>query len=60
MMRFWPKSTVTASCMSTYKLAKRGKNHKRCPQNIETNPVLTGHEFAGIIVKVRREMKRSV
>ena len=39
-------------CMSTYKLAKQGKNHKRCPQNIETNPVLTGQEFAGIIVKV--------
>lgn len=44
-------------CMSTYKLAKQGKNHKRCPQNIETNPVLTGHEFAGIIVKVGEKWK---
>ncbi len=39
-------------CMSTYKLAKQGKNHKRCPQNVDTNPVIIGHEFAGVIVKV--------
>jgi threonine dehydrogenase-like Zn-dependent dehydrogenase len=39
-------------CMSTYKLLKQGKKHKRCPQNVDTNPVIIGHEFAGDIVKV--------
>ncbi|MDR1219979.1 MAG: zinc-binding dehydrogenase [Treponema sp.] len=39
-------------CMSTYKLLKQGKNHKRCPQNVATNPIIIGHEFAGDIVKV--------
>ncbi len=39
-------------CMSTYKTVELGKKHKRVPQNIETNPVIIGHEFAGDIVKV--------
>lgn len=39
-------------CMSTYKLVKQGKKHKRAPQNIDTNPIIIGHEFAGIIVEV--------
>ncbi len=39
-------------CMSTYKLVKQGKKHKRAPQNIDTNPVIIGHECAGIIVEV--------
>lgn len=44
-------------CMSTYKLAKQGKKHKRAPQNIDTNPVIVGHEFAGVIVKVGEKWK---
>lgn len=39
-------------CMSTYKLVQQGKKHKRAPQNIDTNPIIIGHEFAGDIVKV--------
>lgn len=39
-------------CMSTYKLVKQGKKHKRAPQNIDTNPVIIGHECAGVIVQV--------
>jgi len=42
-------------CMSTYKLVKQGKAHKRCPQNVETNPIIIGHEFAGDIVKVGKK-----
>ena len=30
-------------CMSTYKLVEQGKNHKRAPKNIDTNPVIIGH-----------------
>lgn len=39
-------------CMSTWKLLKQGKAHKRCPQDVDVNPVIIGHEFAGDIVKV--------
>ena len=39
-------------CMSTYKLLQQGKEHKRAPKNIETNPIIIGHEFSGDIVKV--------
>jgi threonine dehydrogenase-like Zn-dependent dehydrogenase len=42
-------------CMSTYKLLKQGKSHKRCPQNVDTNPIIIGHEFAGDIVKVGKK-----
>ncbi len=39
-------------CMSTHKLLKQGKKHKRCPENVATNPIMIGHEFAGVIVEV--------
>lgn len=46
-------SVVTNSlCMSTYKAAKLGTGHRRVPENIATNPIITGHEFAGKILKV--------
>ena len=42
-------------CMSTYKLLKQGKTHKRCPQDVDTHPIIIGHEFAGDIVKVGKK-----
>lgn len=42
-------------CMSTYKLLRQGKAHKRCPQDVDVHPVLVGHEFAGDIVKVGKK-----
>lgn len=42
-------------CMSTYKLAIQGKDHKRAPKNIDTNPIIIGHETAGDIVKVGKK-----
>ncbi len=42
-------------CMSTYKLLIQGKKHKRCPQDVDTNPVIIGHECAGDIVKVGKK-----
>ncbi len=42
-------------CMSTYKLLGQGKAHKRCPQNVDTNPIIIGHEFAGDIVEVGKK-----
>ncbi len=39
-------------CMSSYKAAIQGEDHKRVPSNIATNPVILGHEFCGELVKV--------
>lgn len=49
-------SVVTNSlCMSTYKAAKLAEGHRRVPENISTNPIITGHEFAGEIIKVGKK-----
>ena len=39
-------------CMSSYKAAVQGSDHKRVPQTIAENPVMVGHEFCGEILKV--------
>ena len=39
-------------CMSSYKAAIQGANHKRVPNDIAENPIIIGHEFCGDIVKV--------
>lgn len=49
------KVVSNSICMSTYKATILGKNHKRVPNNVHENPIITGHEFAGRIVKVGKE-----
>ncbi len=44
-------------CMSSYKAAKQGGDHKRVPNDVETNPVIIGHEFCGEIVRVGKKWK---
>lgn len=39
-------------CMSSYKAAIQGNDHKRVPQDIATHPVIIGHEFCGEIIEV--------
>ena len=39
-------------CMSSYKAAIQGSNHKRVPDDIAEHPAIVGHEFCGIIEKV--------
>jgi len=39
-------------CMSSYKAASQGSNHKRVPDDVAENPIIIGHEFCGKIVKV--------
>ena len=44
-----------AICMSSYKAAVQGKNHKRVPDDVAENPVIIGHEFCGEIIKVGKK-----
>ena len=44
-------------CMSTYKAVIQGSDHKRVPKDIDKNPVVIGHEFAGEIIEVGNEWK---
>lgn len=44
-------------CMSTYKLADQGLKHKRAPKNMATNPIIVGHECAGVIAQVGDKWK---
>jgi len=39
-------------CMSSYKAAVQGKDHKRVPENIAEKPIIIGHEFCGKIIEV--------
>ncbi len=49
------KIVTDSICMSSYKAVAQGKEHKRVPNNIDTNPIIIGHEFCGEIVKVGAE-----
>lgn len=42
-------------CMSSYKAAKQGGDHKRVPDNVSENPIIIGHEFAGEILEVGKK-----
>ena len=46
-------------CLSSYKAAKQGNEHKRVPEDIADNPVMIGHEFCGEIVEVGKKWKDS-
>ncbi|MHB1484679.1 MAG: zinc-binding dehydrogenase [Saccharofermentanales bacterium] len=39
-------------CMSSYKAADQGPDHKRVPKNVAEKPVIIGHEFCGEIIQV--------
>ncbi|WP_045174192.1 zinc-binding dehydrogenase [Anaerocellum danielii] len=42
-------------CMSSYKAAIQGSEHKRVPKDIDKNPVIVGHEFCGQIIEVGKK-----
>ncbi len=44
-------------CMSTYKAALEGEDHKRVPDDVAENPTIVGHEFCGDIVAVGENWK---
>lgn len=39
-------------CMSSYKAAHQGTDHKRIPADVAQNPIIIGHEFSGDIIEV--------
>ncbi|MDR0875234.1 MAG: zinc-binding dehydrogenase [Clostridiales Family XIII bacterium] len=46
------KLVTDSLCMSSYKAAMKGSDHKRVPSDIATHPTVLGHEFCGEIVEV--------
>lgn len=46
------KVVCDSICMSSYKAATQGADHKRVPDNVAENPIIIGHEFAGEIIEV--------
>jgi L-sorbose 1-phosphate reductase len=42
-------------CMSSHKAAIQGAEHKRVPDDVNINPTIIGHEFAGVIQKVGKK-----
>ncbi len=42
----------SSMCLSTYKALALGGEHKRVPETLATEPVITGHEFAGVLEEV--------
>ena len=44
-------------CMSSYKAAKQGADHKRVPNDVAEHPTIVGHEFCGTIVEVGDKWK---
>lgn len=46
------KVVCDSICMSSYKAASQGTDHKRIPDDVAENPIMIGHEFAGELVQV--------
>lgn len=46
------KIIVDSQCTSTLKEIALGNDHSRTPNNLESNPVIIGHELAGVIEEV--------
>lgn len=44
-------------CMSSYKAAVEGADHKRVPNDCAENPTIVGHEFCGVINAVGENWK---
>ncbi|MBQ6904380.1 MAG: zinc-binding dehydrogenase [Lachnospiraceae bacterium] len=44
-------------CMSSYKAAVEGEEHKRVPDDVAKNPTIIGHEFCGDIIAVGENWK---
>ena len=46
-----------SACMSSYKAAIQGEDHKRVSKNLTEKPIIIGHEQCGAILKVGNKLK---
>lgn len=44
-------------CMSSYKAAMQGAEHKRVPDDVAEHPTIIGHEFCGELVEIGEKWK---
>lgn len=51
------KVVCDSICMSSYKAANQATDHKRIPQDVNINPIIIGHEFAGELVEIGAKWK---
>lgn len=42
-------------CLSSWKEANQGADHKKVPNNVAENPIIIGHEFCGEILRVGKK-----
>ena len=46
------KVVCDSLCMSTYKTALQGAEHKRVPDDVRNHPAIIGHEFCGELLQI--------
>ncbi len=51
------KVVCDSLCMSSYKAANQGTDHKRIPNDAAIHPVIIGHEFAGELLEIGSKWK---
>jgi threonine dehydrogenase-like Zn-dependent dehydrogenase len=51
------KVVCDSLCMSSYKAAGQGADHKRIPDDCAVNPPIIGHEFAGELIEIGSKWK---
>lgn len=51
------KVVCDSICMSSYKAASQGADHKRIPNDCAVNPPIIGHEFAGELIEIGSKWK---
>ncbi|MBN1181449.1 MAG: zinc-binding dehydrogenase [Bacteroidales bacterium] len=49
------KIVTDSLCMSSYKAATQGTEHKRIPNDVTKNPIIIGHEFAGELIDIGKD-----
>ena len=49
------KVVTDSICMSSYKAAYQGSDHKRVPNDVAENPIIIGHEMCGELVQVGKK-----
>lgn len=51
------KVVTDSLCMSSYKAISQAQKHKKVPEDIGEHPIILGHEFCGVILKVGEKWK---